>query len=84
MKSAEAVIFLNNGVLPSPLDYNINHTETIDFQKLQYNNIGGVLYQNKNYKQLLNLPIFKNIIDKEIEKLEKSGVSLINAITYDI
>lgn len=84
MKSAEAIFFLNNGVLPSPLDYNINHTETIDFQKLQYNNIGRVLYENKTFKRLLNFPIFKDIVDKQIEELEKSGISLINAITYDI
>lgn len=84
MKASEAIYLLVNGVIPAPLDYNIRHTEKIEFYKLEYNNIGNILYENKNYKGLLKLPLFRDIVDKEIEELKKSGITLADAITYDI
>lgn len=83
MKAGEAIYLLNNGILPEPLDYNITHTERIDYSKLEYNDISKILYKNKNYKQLLSIPIFRNVIEKEIEELIKMGVTLENAIDRD-
>jgi len=84
MRATEAVNLLVNGILPAPLDYNIRHTEKIDFSKLEYNNMANQIYKNKCYKGLLKLPIFKDIINKHVEELEKSGVTLAHAIMYDI
>jgi hypothetical protein len=84
MIAKEAVHLLVNGIIPAPLDYNIRHTEKIDFHKLEYNNIANQIYENKYYKRLLKLPIFKDVVDKHIEELEKSGVTLAHAIMYDI
>lgn len=84
MKASEAIYLLANGIIPAPLDYNIKHTEKIEFYKLEYNNIQNLIYENKNYKGLLKLPLFRDVVDKEIEELKKSGITLAHAIMYDI
>lgn len=82
MTPKEIVFLLNNGIVPVELDYNIKHTEIIEYHKLEYNNIEKTLLQNKLYKVMYTNDLFKGIIDMEIKDLKNSGATLLGEITY--
>ena len=61
---------LENGICPAELNFNINHTEVIDWDKVAYNTFYHTshFYENKFPKGYDSIPAFDKIIDMIVEK----------------
>lgn len=55
MDSSECIDYLNNDELPPCLNFNLNKTETIDYNKINYNDYTINIVRQKRHKYLLQL-----------------------------
>jgi len=73
MDSSECIEYLNNNLLPPSLNFNLNKTETIDFNKINYNDYTINIVRQKRHKYLLELPGYDKYLEAiiEVANLEK-------------
>jgi hypothetical protein len=63
MESSECCEYLSMNELPSCLNFNINKTETIDYNKINYNDFTINIIRQKRHKYLLQLPYYDNYLE---------------------
>ena len=63
MESSSCIDYLENNYLPSCLNFNINKTETIDYNKINYNDFTINIIRQKRHKYLLQLPYYDNYLE---------------------
>ena len=95
MESSECLDYLENNHLPPCLNFNIGKTETIDFNKINYNDYTINIIRQKRHKYLLQLPYYDNYLEgiikiansekpiKQLEKLENNVLPTITSLYFD-
>jgi hypothetical protein len=67
MESIDCIEYLQNDELPPCLNFNINKTETFDYNKINYNDYTLNIVRQKRHKYLLKLPFYDEYLIKVIE-----------------
>lgn len=67
MESTDCMDYLSVNELPPCLNFNINKSETIDFNKINYNDYTLNIVRQKRHKYLLKLPFYDEYLIKVIE-----------------
>jgi hypothetical protein len=67
MESIDCINYLEVNELPPCLNFNINKTETFDYNKINYNDYTLNIVRQKRHKYLLKLPFYDDYLIKVIE-----------------
>lgn len=63
MNSSECCEYLSMNELPLCLNFNITKCETIDYNKINYNDFTINIIRQKRHKYLLQLPYYNNYLE---------------------
>lgn len=67
MNSEECIEYLSYDTLPPCLNFNLNKSEIIDFNKINYNDYTINIVRQKRHKYLLELPGYDKYLERIIE-----------------
>ena len=71
MNSEECIEYLSYDELPPCLNFNLNKTETINYDMINYNDYTLNIIRQKRHKYLLTLPGYDKYLEKIIEVANK-------------
>lgn len=71
MDTEDCIEYLNSNALPPCLNFNLNKTEIIEWNKINYNDYSINIVRQKRHKYLLDLPGYDKYLESIIEVANK-------------